>query len=95
MLEIILEIINNYVAQSSSHEYTQKHTKNKVINILLEKCLHTREFVSEYIFFGKSMEKKIARQKCDEIEDTISINIDWTEWKSDHKKYIINKYTPV
>jgi len=47
--------------------------------MFLEKGLQTGKSLSEYIFFGDPIEKKISRQKSDEIEDAVSVDIKRTK----------------
>lgn len=89
MLEIIREIIDNHVSQSSSYQYTEENEEYKVVEIFLEKCLQSGELFSEYIFFAYPMKKKIRCQECNDIENAVSIDIYGTDRKCDHAFNII------
>jgi hypothetical protein len=68
MLEIIVQIIDDHMTKSSSHQHSQKYANHEVIEMLLEKRLQAGKFCSEYILFRDPIEKKISRQKSDEVE---------------------------
>jgi hypothetical protein len=89
MLEIIAEIIDNHMTQSSSDKDTQKYANHKVIEMILEKSLQTRKFHSEYIFFGDPREEKISAYESDEIKYPVSIDIERTDGKCDHGDNIL------
>ncbi len=91
MLQIITEIVDDHMSQSSSDEDTQKYANHEVIEMILEKGLQTGKFRSEYIFFDDPRKEKISYHKCDEIEYSVSIDIERTDGKCDHDhKTLIN-----
>lgn len=79
MLEIILQIIDDHMTQPSTDQHAEKYAEHEVVEVLFEKSLQTREFRSENILFGDPIEEKISREKCDEIEYAIPVNIERTK----------------
>lgn len=92
MLEVIVEIIDYNMSQSSSYEDAQEYAKHHIIKILLEKGLHTGKRLSENILFGDPIEKKISCQKRYDVEYPVSIDIERTDGKRYHDGNSTDKY---
>lgn len=91
MLEIMLQIVDNHMSESTSQQYAEEYVKHKIVEMFFKKCLQTGESLSEYIFFADPIEKEISRQKCYDIEYPIPIDINRSDRKCNHDYTSIDK----
>lgn len=91
MLEIMLQIVDDYMPQSASQQYAEKDAQHEVVEMVLEKYLQTRKMCSEDILFYDPMKKQIPYSERDEIENAVSIDIQGSDGKRYHDFFTINK----
>lgn len=87
----IWPFINKYLSQPSSNNNSQNQRYKQIFQSLFQNVLDF--FLSlKNLSFGYSTQKKISHQKSNQIKNTIPINMNISNWESNHnKKNNINK----